>query len=159
MFALAAHPLAGKLRLFALTFVFTAVIPAWAAEPIKCSGTLPAGDHRSEDVIVNGDCIVDGAGGTPTNPALYVYHNINIVAASSLTFLDKPIDFHVESVVIENTGKLIAGNTTEPIGTNGGRLRIFLWGKSTDPGIECQTDARCGVPEALWKSNPSLAMR
>jgi hypothetical protein len=159
MFALAAHPLAGKLRLFALTFVFTAVIPAWVTGPIKCSGTLPAGDHRSEDVIVNGDCIVDGAGGTPTNPALYVYHNINIVAASSLTFLDKPIDFHVESVVIENTGKLIAGNTTAPIGTNGGRLRIFLWGKSTDPGIECQTDARCGVPEALWKSNPSLAMR
>src|SRR5579863_1869512 len=157
MFVFSARHFLGKACLFSTAFLLTIGTPA-LAEPTPCSGMLPQGDHRTEDIIVKGTCTVTGAGGTLTMPALYVYHNINVVNGGLLTFSDKPIDFHVESVLVENMGSLNAGSTVAPIGTNGGRLRIFLWGKSTDPGIPCQTDLRCGVPEDLWKSNTELAM-
>ena len=147
-----------KLYVCVVSLVLMACLPGWA-DSIHCSGTLPDGDHKTQDVIVDGICTVFGAGGTLSSPAAYVYHNINVVEGGALTFLDKPIDFHVESVVIENGGSLIAGSPESPIGMNGGRLRIFLWGKSSDPGVECQTDVRCGIPDDLWKSNPSMAMR
>jgi hypothetical protein len=51
----------GKARLFAIATVITSLIPLSAAA-VTCSGTLPTGDHRAQDVIVDGNCTVDRAG-------------------------------------------------------------------------------------------------
>src|SRR5271166_3367291 len=107
MFTVTARHCWGKARLSAIASVLSVLIPVSAAAT-PCNGILPQGDHRTEDVQVGGTCVVDGAGGTLQKPALYVYHNINVVSGGSLTFLDMPIDFHVASMVVENDGILTA---------------------------------------------------
>ena len=153
--------------LFALVLSLFFVLPA--AAQITCNnqvctcqgGSLPQGDMRTFDLVVSGACTADGMGGTLAMPALYVFHNINVVSGGSLTFLDKPIDFHLESMVIENNASVSAGSTMTPIGSNGGRLRIYLWGGKGEPGVTCKTNAHCGIPDQgaqdLWDSNTTLA--
>ena len=122
------------------------------ADPQPCSGSLPPGGSATTDLLVNGPCTVDG---TPGSVAVYVFHNVNIVAPGSLTFADTRIDFHAESIIVESGGKLAAGTIMHPIGMNppimgevGARLRIYLWGASTDAGALCY-GAQCGVPSKL----------
>ncbi len=129
------------------------------AAPLPCSGSLPPGGSSTTDLLVNGPCTVDG---TPGSVAVYVFRNVNIVGPGSLTFADTRIDFHAESIIIENGGKLEAGTVLHPIGMNpptmgevGARIRIYLWGPSTDPGALCY-GALCGVPSNLWNSNTTL---
>ncbi len=131
---------------------------------VTCNGSLPPGGSSTTDLLVNGPCTVDG---TPGSVAVYVFRNVNIVstptAKGSLTFADTRIDFHAESIVVENGGTLAAGTIMHPIGMNppmvgeiGARVRIYLWGANADPGVTCQTDAMCGVPSKLWTSNTTL---
>ena len=75
--------------------------------------------------------------GLPGSIGVYVFHNVNIVAGGSLTFDDTRIDFHAESIIVENGGTLSAGTVMHPIGMNppikgevGARVRIYLWGPS-----------------------------
>src|ERR1035437_3939231 len=130
------------------------------ADPQPCNGSLPPGGSATTDLLVNGTCNVVGASG---KVGVYVFRNVNIVGPGSLTFADTRIDFHAESIIVENGGKLAAGTIMHPIGMNPpimgevrARLRIYLWGASTDPGATCQTDAQCGVPSTLWTSNTTF---
>ena len=143
-----------------LTALCLCLSSAAFADPQTCSGQLPTGGSATTDLVVNGPCTVDG---TPGAVAVYTFHNVNIIAPGWLTFADTRIDFHAESIIVENGGKLAAGTVLHPIGMNppiagevGARVRIYLWGASTDPGALCHTDAQCGVPTALWKSNTTL---
>ena len=129
------------------------------ADPQPCNGSLLPGGSATTDLLVNGPCTVDG---TPGSVAVYVFHNVNIVAPGSLTFADTRIDFHAESIIVESGGKLAAGTVLHPIGMNppimgevGARLRIYLWGASTNAGALCY-GAQCGVPSKLWTSNTTL---
>jgi hypothetical protein len=126
-------------------------------------GNIPSGDAAT-DLLVTGPCTVPA--GT------YTFQNVNIYATDpttcvsnpsscgSLTFADAPtgIDFYAENIIIENGGSLIAGSTSTPIGTQCvtnagvetcGRVTIHLWGKETDPGAVCKSNAQCGVPSGI----------
>ena len=118
------------------------------ANSATCTSALLPGN--GDDLEVTGPCTV--AAGT------YNYGNVNIYNGGSLTFADAEIDFWAKSILIENSGSLIAGSPQDPIGKNGGSLTIHLYG--TDQGIggsgvSCQTDERCGVPLSIWQTNGS----
>ena len=122
--------------------------------PYKGKTSLPPGGSATTDLLVNGPCTVDG---TPDSVAVYVFRNVNIVAPGSLTFADTRIDFHAESIIVENGGTLAAGTVMHPIGMNppimgevGARLRIYLWGPSTDPGATAQRMPCAAFPASLW---------
>ncbi|HEV3110706.1 MAG TPA: G8 domain-containing protein [Candidatus Binataceae bacterium] len=113
-----------------------------------------------EDLEVTGDCQVTGqvAGGK------YWYRNVNIYTkprsniGGTLRFDDSVIDFHAQSILVENGGSLIAGSENdEPIGRNSGKLTIYLYGKDQGAGglgIVCKSDPKtCGVPDNVWNSN------
>ena len=122
-----------------------------SAQTTTCTtGSLPEG--TGGDLIVStGTCMV-GAG-------TFQYHNVNIISGGTLLFTDNNIDFWAESILVENTGSLIAGSTTAPIGTAGGVVTIHLYGpdqgtSGTAQGIPCQTPTSdtvgpCGVPLAF----------
>src|SRR5580704_7823254 len=121
-----------------------------------CStGALPAGN--------GGDLIVRGPGNCTVNAGTYQYGNVNIIAGGALVFTDTKIDFWAKSILIENTGSLIAGSTAAPIGTNGGQVTIHLYGpdqgtSGTAQGIPCKTPMTgplgpCGIPSAIWTAN------
>lgn len=126
------------------------------------SGVLLPGGSASTDLKIDKKCRVVGS---PAKVGVYVFQNVNIVGpVGELTFEDTRIDFHAENIIVENGGKLVAGSILRPIGTNppisgetGARLRIYLWGKQSDPGAAC-AGPRCGVPLDLWTSNDTLAM-
>jgi hypothetical protein len=130
------------------------------ADPQPCSGSLPPGGSSTTDLLVNGPCVVVG---TPGAIGVYVFRNVNIVGPSgSLTFEDTRIDFHAENIIVESGGTLSAGTVMHPIGMNppimgevGARVRIYLWGPSSDPGATCNQPL-CGVPATLWSSNTTL---
>lgn len=116
--------------------------------------------------VVNDVCIVKA--GT------YKYLNVNIFDGGTLKFEDEVIDFWAESILVENEGSLIAGSTSAPIGSNGGKLTIHLYGadqlqsplsdyrfgaatRKGNKGIVCQSPGGlCGVPEPIWKSNLNI---
>ena len=129
----------------------------------SCNGPdhkLPAGTIYT-DLQVSGGvaCIVDGSvpGGN------YVYRNVNIwnisspdkPTTSSLTFEDSKINFHAHSILIENNGVLDAGMDT-PVASP---ISIWLYGSKDDgiASITCQSGPTCGVPQAVWDSNPLVA--
>jgi hypothetical protein len=152
-------------------------LPAGAARPlakatpaplVTCkSGPIDPGDG-SQDLAVIGPCTVSGG--------LYQYQNVNIykdVASGgdpnggSLTFQDAKgaIDFWANSILVENNGELIAGAQTAPFV---GPLTIHLYGLEQNKGnsglggvgIACKTPISpefpfCGIPKALWDSNPN----
>ncbi|MGH7906836.1 MAG: hypothetical protein ACREP6_09430, partial [Candidatus Binataceae bacterium] len=141
----------------------------------KCGNdqALPQGGNDADlDVIGPGVCTV-GAGD-------YHYHNVNIFKGGTLQFVDqgpgKNIDFWAESILVEDTGSLKAGDPT-PTGafganglsstiTQGAVLTIHLYGQDQGlhgVGIACKSDAenRCGVPATIWNDgskNPDNAL-
>ena len=129
------------------------VVPALAAKDIpieKCrGGKIDAGDG-TKDLWIVGPCVVPA--GT------YRWQDINIIAGGSLTVADEKVDLWTTSILIENGGKLIAGSPTAPIGKNGGRFTVHLYGRNqgdNGQGITCVSDAYCGVPKTTWDSDGS----
>src|SRR5271170_536794 len=111
----------------------------YCPNPDNGSKTVPQGDNRNIDLVINGACTADGKQPPPLKAAaVYVFHNVNVVSGGSLTFLDAPIDFHAESILVENQASLIAGSPAAPIGSNpGSRLIIYLYGAPADAGVLC----------------------
>jgi hypothetical protein len=125
----------------------------------KCStGILPAGDMNTDLLIDNTTCTVDGSVSSGGQNGIYVYRNVNIINHGTLTFDDKPIDFHAHSILVELNGTLSAG-ATSPIK---GPLTFWLWGAQGDgiANITCKSDNvnQCGVPKSIWDSNPKMNM-
>jgi len=94
------------------------------------------------------------------NVNIYTKHGSNIVG--KLSFDDAVINFHAKSILVENDGSLIAGSEKMPIGTEGGKLTIYLYGEDQGVtkegtggrGILCKSDPKtCGVPDDIWNSN------
>jgi hypothetical protein len=159
-----------------ILLVLTASIAAWltdAAAAVTCNGTLPVGGG-GQDLNVTGPCVV--AGGTGTEPTVYQYGNVNIyvndptqsTASAYLKFADAKVDFWAHSILVENKGQLLAGvdekGVRTPIGTAGGQLRIYIWGKKGDTPIACKSVwnksgktpddmGPCGIEPTIWKSN------
>jgi G8 domain len=133
---------------------------------VTCIGGPIAPGDGTKNLRVIGACTAGG--GT------YEYRNVNIykdVAAGgsadggSLTFQDGAnIDFWAKSILIENHGALIAGAQNNPFLSP---LTIHLWGVEQNKdnhgiggeGIPCHSpvegDSFCGIPPALWDSNPN----
>ena len=153
--------------LFIVGFLISPATSA-AITQLQCmTGALPKGNISSppDMVIVSGTCTV--------GPGKYYFHNINILGGGTLQFQDTAIEFWAESILIQNTGSLIAGSPSAPIGTAHGHITFHLWGPdqggtATGPGgnggkgIDCLmsngsggfvTDPTCGVPSTIWNSN------
>jgi cell migration-inducing and hyaluronan-binding protein len=110
-------------------------------------------------LLVTGTCVVQ-----PSKK--YYYGNVNIVSPGVLIFEEAPnseTNFWASSIIIENGGKMSAGESTV-FGTFGGVLTIHLYGADQsggDPvghpgqGVLCQstTDAPCGIPSEVWTDN------
>ncbi len=133
-------------RVFFLAVILLAAVPAYS-QATRCeNGALAPGE--GEDLEVVGLCTV-GAG-------TYRYRNVNIYGQGSLEFLDEHIEFWVQSMLIENNGRVTAGTPAQPIGSNGGSITIRLYGSdagTSGAGILCKTDERCGVDEETWHSH------
>ncbi|HTD57056.1 MAG TPA: hypothetical protein VK670_16815, partial [Silvibacterium sp.] len=84
---------------------------------------------------------------------------VNIWGGGSLTFEDTAINFHAHSILVENGGTLQAGAGNS--GAVNGPLSIWLWGSALDgiPSITCKSGSTCGVPQAVWDSNPNVPMQ
>jgi hypothetical protein len=109
------------------------------------SGALPNG--TGEDLEVVGPCQV-GAG-------IYKFGNVNIYGGGSLTLADAKIDFWASSILVEKGSRLAAGSPSSPIGSQGGRVTIHLYGAdrgTAGSGIRCKTDDQCGIDAATWNS-------
>ena len=130
---------------------------AHAATMERCTtGTLPEGGPDTDLVIAHQSCTVDGS------HLRYLYRDVNILDGGSLLFKDTTINFFAESIVVQNGGSLIAGDSS-PIGTNPGAvLTIHLYGARDDAGVACRKiddkgavvpDSTCGVPTDIWNSN------
>jgi len=139
-----------------------------ATPPETCNGPgnsrhiLPEGSATDPgDLVVDGiSCVADGSGNAGGVSGSYVYRNVHIIHGGTLTFEDAQIDFHAHSILVEMNSTLQAG-ATSPIK---GPLTIWLWGKqdeSPDLAITCLSDTKnqCGVPDADWNSNRSMAGR
>jgi hypothetical protein len=127
------------------------------AQATACpNGVLPPGSGGNL-VIAGVTCQV--------NAGTYLYTNVNIILGGKLVFADADIDFWAESILVENTGSLIAGTASAPIGTSGGEVTIHLWGADQGTsgnggqGIPCMTPTvpnktgPCGIPLGIWTSN------
>ncbi len=117
------------------------------------AGILPQGNIDT-DLQINGtSCLVDGS----VNGGTYVYRNVNIWGGGSLNFADAKINFHAHSILVENGGSLIAGGAAPEVNP----ITIWLYGTADDgiPPITCKSGPTCGVPDGIWTSNPSLAMK
>jgi hypothetical protein len=125
---------------------------------VNSGNILPPGSIYTDLRISDGiTCTVDGS--APNNT--YVYRHVNIwgtsTLKSTLAFEDKKINFHAHAILVENQGVLEAGMeaaVTSPIS-------IWLYGSKDDGGngIGCESGPTCGVPQAIWDSNPNVAMR
>ena len=131
----------------------------YTTQPCPASGRLLPGGSATTDLLISTPCTVVGA---TRAIGVYVFHNVNIIAGGTLSFEDTRIDFHAESIIVESGGTLKAGTVDHPIGKNppipnefGARVRIYLWGPSSDPGALCNQD-NCGVPAALLTKNTTL---
>lgn len=155
---------------------------------ISCVGALPG----EKEVSVPPQTVEQGGTGADSQPnleitrgkctisknAAYYYGNVNIYSNGSLEFketADQPIDFWAQSIIVENTGKLIAGSTTAPfgpLGTRTAKLTLHLYGLNQTPNLKpdtptnqqgigaiCRTltgtagtltTAPCGIPLLLW---------
>ncbi|EGV18697.1 G8 domain-containing protein [Thiocapsa marina 5811] len=130
-----------------------------AVAAVCTSGDLGPGE--GEDLEVTGPCRV--------GPGIYRYRDVNIHSGGTLRFADSVVDFWARSILVENTGALIAGGpgAGERIGSQGGRLTIYLYGRDQGAapfghamggggvGITCKTPVTpgvgpCGVPSDIW---------
>ena len=116
-------------------------------------GILPAGNVNTDLQIDGNSCLVDGK----VNGGTYVYRNVNIWGGGSLNFADAKINFHAHSILVENEGSLVAGSSAPAVGP----ITLWLYGSSDDgiPPITCKSGPTCGVPQEIWNSNPSMAMK
>ena len=151
----------GFRAVFAIALLFLPVAMARAArggaqKVERCDNpthTLPAGDKDTDLEVTKGiDCIVTGSAPEGT----YLYRNVNIWNGT-LTFRDAKIDFHAHSILVENRGTLEAGFNAPAAGP----ITIWLYGAKNDgiPAIVCKSSDTCGVPDAIWKSNPNVVMK
>lgn len=151
-----------SLRLLFLAMLLASALCSIAsAQVTTCTtGALPAG--------TGGDLIVSGPGTCTVSSGTYQYHNVNVILGGTLLFTDTKIDFWAESILVENTGSLIAGSKYAPIGTYGGQVTLHLYGRDqgttgTAQGIVCQTPTSdtvgpCGVPMNIWTSNVAMGI-
>lgn len=110
------------------------------------SGVIPPGTGEALEVV--GACQVPA--GT------YRFSQVNIFNGGSLTFADAAIEFWAQAILVEKGSTLAAGSAAHPIGQQGGRLTIHLYGAdqgTAGAGIRCKTDDRCGVDPDTWNSN------
>ncbi|MGA9720137.1 MAG: chitobiase/beta-hexosaminidase C-terminal domain-containing protein [Acidobacteriaceae bacterium] len=114
---------------------------------------LPVGDVHTDLDIHGLSCTVDGSAPEGT----YHYRNVNIYGGGSLTFADAKINFHAHSILVENTGGLYAGLNAPAVGP----ISIWLYGTAQDsaPAITCKSGPTCGIPDAIWNSNPNVPMK
>ncbi|MFZ0680711.1 G8 domain-containing protein [Candidatus Binatus sp.] len=116
---------------------------------------LGPGTATVDLVVENGTCVV--------NAGTYLYHNINIIKGGTLQFSDANITLNAANIIIENQGTMRAGSVdaTGNITPISGPLTIHLYGANQGPGgvgASCKTDAACGIPSDIWKSNMSMKM-
>ena len=121
----------------------------------KCNNPghiLPPGNINTDLQIEGLSCTVDGS----TPKGTYIYRNVNIWGGGALNFADAKIDFHAHSILVENEGSLSAGSNAPAVGP----ISIWLYGMPNDdiPTITCKSSITCGVPEAIWNSNPNVPM-
>jgi hypothetical protein len=130
------------------------IASADAKRPDGClHNVLDPDQTDGSDLVIKVACTV--------GPGTYHVGNVNVLAGGTLTFTDPPSNapthFWAKSILVENSGALIAGSPTAPIGAQGGVVTIHLYGKDQGApggqGIGCLTDARCGVPADTWNSN------
>lgn len=129
------------------------IVSTRAIVPCGGGGNLPMGN--GEDLTVTGGQCIVGSG-------TYHYGNVNIYNGGELHFTDVVTDFWASNIIVENTGSLTAGDTGTPIGKNGGKLTIHLYGKDLGlggSGVECKTNTHCGIPDTnptdAWNTNGS----
>jgi len=131
-------------RTFAI--VFSVILSASAYAQTVCNGGEVAGGS-GDSLQVTGACTVSA--GT------YRFGQVNIYAGGSLTFTDSVIDFWAQSILVESDSALVAGSASHPIGQQGGRLTIHLYGNdqgTAGMGIRCKTNDQCGVDDDTWNS-------
>ena len=107
-----------------------------SAQVTTCTtGALPSGN--------GGDLIVTGPGTCTVNAGTYQYHNVNIILGGTLLFTDSQIDFWAESILVENSGSLIAGSPTFSY-RHGGRAHYLppLWSGSGHLGQRARHSVR-----------------
>jgi hypothetical protein len=121
------------------------------------NSVLPPGNGEELEVV-GGECTV-GAG-------TYHYGAVNVYGGGVLTFADEVIDFWTSGMIVENEGSVVAG-VPHPIGTNGGKLTIHLYGadQGAQPfGVQnqggqstvCKSPGGfCGIPTEVWNTNGS----
>src|SRR5262249_37714013 len=127
----------------AMSAAFLTPAPLSAQEPSAC--IIQPACHGQDLVIANQTCTV--LAGT------HCYSIVNIYNGGTLTFDDAKIDFWAQSILVENTGSLIAGTPEEPIGKKGGVVTIHLYGPNKGVGgdlIKCKSDDQCGIPGSTW---------
>ncbi|MGB6552298.1 MAG: hypothetical protein WBE78_02325, partial [Candidatus Binataceae bacterium] len=146
----------------AATAVAIALLAGNALSGECTGGNLPEG--MDQDLVVTGTCVV-----VPSAKP-YQYGVVNIINGGSLQFTDGgKTDFWAKSILVEKDSSLIAGvqgfgtsqETIVPIGTNGGKLTIHLYGAydKAKTGIECKTTPtkQCGIPDSgpkkAWDTN------
>jgi cell migration-inducing and hyaluronan-binding protein len=126
-----------------------------------------ASPGMAPDLLVTGECHV-------TPDKVYYYRSVNILNNGRLIFDElgqivkaTVTDFWATSLIIENGGALIAGDSREPYGNYGGVLTIHLYGTdqsignpSANPGLgarckspETETSGPCGIPRDVWVDN------
>ena len=126
--------------------------------PNESGDTLGPGNAGSDLIVSGGTCNVTGT------PETYMYRNINIIKGGILKFADAPIDLYAANIIIENQGTMIAGSVNSSTGIItpiAGPLTIHLYGANQGPGgagASCQTDAICGVPDDIWKTNDMMTL-
>ena len=164
------------LLLMAVFLVGLVCLPP-AASAVVCNEDqgLPLGPGSGEDLEVTGPCTVNEG-------QTYHYRDVNIYNGGSLTFGDpapgKGIHFWARSILVEKDSSLEAGKPGLPIGTNcqatksgeqncRGLVTFHLYGEDTSnvpfnhpagtggSGITCKTDVHCGVPDTIWKTDPT----
>ena len=129
-----------------------------AAQTVTC--TTGALDPKTADG--SNDLVVVTGPGCTVPAGTWKYKNVNIYGGGSLIFTDSKIDFYASSILVEDSGSLLAGTRLKPIGTNGGVVTIHIYGAEDtshhNKGITCKTGAMCNVPAALWNSNSMAVM-
>lgn len=145
-------------------FASAALALAAAVQAGPSLGTRQAADTCASGVLNSrngGDLIVTARCQVPAGT--YQFGDVHVLAGGSLEFDDAVIQFWAANILVEKDGSLIAGSPTAPIGSAGGELTIYLWGRDqtgTDRnrqgvGVPCLSDAKgqCGVPDDIWNAN------
>ncbi len=148
--------------LAALSLASIVFLPgAREARGAGCEDFVPQGCTRVKagdkiDSVIKNKCYVFDENSTGT----YVFDKINVLDGGRIYFVDpgkgKTIDFRVTAMLVERGGSSRRAPPTCPIGKQGGKLEIGLWGddptaqgtKTPPPnqaGIQCMTNPAGGA--------------